>query len=282
MLLNHLLMVVGVSMKYVAFLDILGFKEKLKLLNQEEAKKFISEFSSTAYIEWEKLSKKNLEGYIVSDSFVIYTSNTSASALKELITMVSTICKKEFSKNGLLIRGGIAKGEFDNLQAKELSNLKKGLMVGQAYIDAYLLESKIKTAGITLSNTVCEDINNSYGNINDIVTYSEKKENFYVLRYLSIDFLMDIENLRNYIELAKKSQWLPHYYNTLYLALHNENNEKKVNQLFLNIFDLIAEEKNIGNWRDVDLFIKNSFSNDVNSNYQTRFLKHLRSKLFSG
>ena len=33
-------------MKYVAFLDILGFKQKLKGLNQKEAKTYINDFST--------------------------------------------------------------------------------------------------------------------------------------------------------------------------------------------------------------------------------------------
>ena len=42
-------------MKYVAFLDILGFKNKLKQLPQNEAKGFIGDFSSTVYsiFQWQ-------------------------------------------------------------------------------------------------------------------------------------------------------------------------------------------------------------------------------------
>ena len=36
-------------MKYVAFLDILGFKSKLKKLSQIEAKNYIGNFSATVY-----------------------------------------------------------------------------------------------------------------------------------------------------------------------------------------------------------------------------------------
>ena len=36
-------------MKYVAFLDILGFKEKLRNLSQDEAKKYIGDFSEIVY-----------------------------------------------------------------------------------------------------------------------------------------------------------------------------------------------------------------------------------------
>ena len=59
--------------KYVAFLDILGFKEKLKKLKQKDAKSFIGRFSTTAFEQWENMSPTLVEGYIVSDSFILYT-----------------------------------------------------------------------------------------------------------------------------------------------------------------------------------------------------------------
>lgn len=50
--------------KYVAFLDILGFKEKLKKLKQQDAKSFIGRFSTTAFEQWENMSPTLVEGYI--------------------------------------------------------------------------------------------------------------------------------------------------------------------------------------------------------------------------
>ena len=63
------------SMKYVAFLDILGFKNKLAKLKQGEAEKYISDFSRTIYDIWEKQNFNLINGYIVSDSVIIYTEN---------------------------------------------------------------------------------------------------------------------------------------------------------------------------------------------------------------
>ena len=57
-------------MKYVAFLDILGFKETLKKMKQPEAAEYISRFSSIAFDEWTKTQPTLLEGYIVSDSYI--------------------------------------------------------------------------------------------------------------------------------------------------------------------------------------------------------------------
>lgn len=139
-------------MKYVAFLDILGFKNKLGTLSQYEAAEFIGSFSTTAFHQWESETISKLNGYIVSDSFIIYSKDTSIESLKELIEVVTNICKKEFANNSILLRGAIAKGPFEKLEAKEISTLKKGLIVGQAYVDAYLLEGTVKLTGIVLSS----------------------------------------------------------------------------------------------------------------------------------
>ena len=46
--------------KYVAFLDVLGFKNKMKKMSQIEAEAFICDFSQLLYEEWskEKLDQK--------------------------------------------------------------------------------------------------------------------------------------------------------------------------------------------------------------------------------
>lgn len=266
-------------MKYVAFLDILGFKNKLKNMTQYEAADFIGEFSTTAFRQWENERISKLNGYIVSDSFIIYSNDVSVESLEELIKVVSNICRKEFSQNSILLRGAIAKGDFEKLEAKEISTLQKGLIVGQAYVDAYLLEGTVKSTGIVLSSDVYEDVKNIGGHSNNLFTEKIDKTEHYVLRYLTLDFFLKKDNLNTFIKLATESKWLPHYYNTLYFALKRETNEKKVNQLFINILEIIGDNCPNDNWRNIDLFIKNSFNGDVINEFQTRLLKYIRQKL---
>lgn len=262
--------------KYVAFLDILGFKSKLKQLGQFAAKQYISTFSSTAFHEWQSFQPKLVEGYIVSDSFIIYSKNTTRAALIEMLTIIDRICKKEFSENKILIRGAIAKGEFERMPAMELSNLSKGLMVGQAYVDAYTLESAAKVAGIILTPDVYADI----VELDNQFECTEEKtagENIYIMRYLDYDYLSESNNMQIYVDLAATADWLPHYYNTLYLAIKSEKNNRKVTALFEKILGSIGDPSDY--WQETDKFIENAFDQDVVHEFKKRFLKYLRQQI---
>ncbi len=266
-------------MKYVAFLDILGFKDKLKSLKQNEAKQYIIRFSSTAFHVWNNYNPKHLKGYIVSDSFIIYSDGPSEQALCELVGVIEEICKCEFSQNSVLIRGAVAKGEFDTIEARELSSLSKGLIVGQAYVDAYLLEGKIKFTGIALTEEVYQDLVNDGGSIQNIFIEKIDGTDCYILRYISLDYLLEIDNLQKFIRIANKAKWLPHYYNTLYFSMKRESDDKKVQQVFSNILEVINTKTPSENWRSVDTFIRNAFNSQVIAEFQTRFLKYIRNKL---
>lgn len=267
-----------VVLKYVAFLDILGFKKKLSELGQDRAKRYIANFSSTVYSVFQGTDRKLVEGFIVSDCIVLNTKNTNEFSLREIIETIVRICRNEFKENSILIRGAIAKGNFENMPAVELANLRKELIVGQAYVDAYLLEDKAKVSGIILTQEVYEDLSNINLDV-DYIPFGKNDDTF-LMRYMTLDFLLNNNHISRFIELAKESKWLPHYYNTLYLSLLNEKNDKKVDQLFENILTIISKHQPTENWREIDLFIQNAFSNDVESNFQKRFLRYIRGKLY--
>jgi len=184
-------------MKYVAFLDILGFKNILDEKNQETAKDFIIQFSKTifkVFRSFEGALDFKVKGYIVSDSLILYSNDSSKEALVNLIEVVETICRDEYIKNGILIRGGISKGDFVKIKASELPNLEKALIVGKSYVKAYELEGANKVIGINLSKEVYLDIL-EYDNQLDrkstnwpkfksqAIKYGKKKDTYYLFKY---------------------------------------------------------------------------------------------------
>ena len=293
-------------MKYVAFLDILGFKDRIRGLQPEEAKKLIRAFSQTIFDIFKKKnsdkensdkenSNDKIKGYIVSDSVILYSEDDKKDSLEALIKLTREICEKEFIENSILIRGAIEKGEFDKVPAEERLDLEKGLIVGEAYIKAYLVENSgsVKVMGVILSKDVYEDIKdildpNITKDIEDIkdilnpnitkdIVEEKKDKKYYLLRYINVDFLCE-DNLTKFITRAKESKWLPHYYNTIYFVIKKEN-DKKIEEMFVNIENIVYNKLSNNNWRDLDLFIKNAFAERVINDFKSKFLKHIRKKL---
>ena len=228
-------------MKYVVFLDILGFKNKLRTLKYKIVKDFIANFSATIYKIFKKKNLSNkVNGYIVSDSIILYSSDIREESLVALIELIVEICRSEFTQNGILIRGAIAKGEFDR---------------------------------INLSKEVYKDILNT-SIVIDIIEEKNNQSTYYLLKYINVDFLLLDKNLQHFISLAREAKWLPHYYNTIYFATKKEKNDKKIEQVFIKIEDIISK-----NWHDLDLFIKNAFAEGVIDSFKRRFLRHIRQKL---
>ena len=189
-------------MKYVAFLDILGFKNTLKTLGQERSIEYIESYSRIVYQvfsrynrddEWQNVEKK-INGFVVSDSVVLYTNDTMKESLSDLLDIIVDLCREEFCRNSILIRGAIAKGEFNKIPAVELKNLQKQLIVGDAYVKAYGMEDSFKSIGVRLSDEVYQDVENALINY-DIVEESVENEKYYVLRYMNIDYLLNTEGV---------------------------------------------------------------------------------------
>ena len=231
-------------MKYVAFLDILGFKSKLNnFKNHDDAVEFIRKFSNIVYMKFKSLdTSDSLKGFIVSDSVILYSEDDQRESLVKLMNLIKDICRAAFKAN-ILIRGGLTKGEFDKVPAEELKNLEKGLIVGDAYIKAFKQESLVKAIGVTVSKNVKDDLFNHIESPDECIknnllliplemNVDNDRNKYFWFKYIDIEFLLEADNLNRFIELLIKSDYLPHYYNTLYWAIKNEENKDKVQKLF--------------------------------------------------
>lgn len=255
-------------MKYVAFLDVLGFKGILKS-SHPRAKNLLSVIFETGKAVWEKLNCSSLKAFFVSDSIVISSDNVSKDALSAMLEVVNKICESAFKNNQILIRGAIAKGEYEqqSFHSNDLT-LSQELMVGQAYTDAYLLESSIKTVGVVLSKDVYDDYF-TYELEYEVIPYDSKNE-VYFLNYLNYSFLSNQKNLDCFISLAIESNWLPIYYNTVYFALEKER--KKEAWVF---FNSIIERIGIVTEKEMNLFIEHAFLEEVIEKFKRRFSSFL-------
>ena len=267
--------------KYVAFLDVLGFKNKMKKMSQTEAEEFIRDFSKLLYDEW---IKENLDqdylinGFIVSDSIIIHTNDTSPEALRRLLDYIITACRRCFSNKGILLRCAIAKGNYSHLKATGFNNLQKGLIVGAAYIEAYTLESASKTSAIITTQVVRDDIEEHFPGEYTFELESSDKETVFLIKWLSLDYLLNIEHLSQFCEKAIEADWIPLFYNTLYLCFSSKKNVKKRDQIFYNICSYISNREG-SSYAILDRFISRAFEKDVNPNFQKMFSRFLRMQI---
>jgi hypothetical protein len=267
-------------MKYVAFVDTLGFKRKLQGLSHDQAKDIIRGFNQEIYRLWQDLGYHNdpeIRGRTFSDSLVIFTEGTSIENLRKLLAFLVRLYRVSIIKCDLPLRGGIAVGEYDDIQATEFNNLQKGIVVGSAFIDAYALESAngIKGSKILFKQEIKLKTEK---HIASYAVKSVKKDadgnEIYELKWADITFLADnnYASLHKFVDLACESKWLDHYYGTLDTFLINESKEDK-RDIYIKIIRRIDK---MHKFNDLDNFIENFMKSDCSQQLKRNFLGFIR------
>lgn len=267
-------------MRYVAFIDTLGFKQQLLGITHEEAKALIQGFNQEIYHLWSELGYHNdagIRGRTFSDSLIIFTEGTTIDQLRKLIKFLVRLYRVSLVKCGLPLRGGIAVGEYDDIQATEFSNLQKGIVVGSAFIDAYALESAngIKGSKILFRQEIKLKIEKS---IPGYAVKGVKKDSngneIYELKWGDISYLVE-ENylsLSKFVEIACKSKWLDHYFCTLDTFLTGETKEDK-RDLYIKIIGMIDAKHS---YNELDAFIENFMQSSCSVQLKKNFLGFIR------
>lgn len=141
--------------RFVAFLDIMGFKDLVGrnthdfvLEKLTEISKLIERIRITNEKEEVKLkyNKAELIPFIFSDSIVIFTNNSTQESVKLLLYACSFILNNSIEIH-LPLKGAVAYGEITIDKAKSI-------FFGQPLIDAYLLQDELKYYGLILHNSV--------------------------------------------------------------------------------------------------------------------------------
>ena len=158
--------------RFVAFLDILGFKDSVMRNTHDEIyNKLTSINKLKKSIEKSNYSKSlaeyynDSEVYIVnfSDSIVMFSKNNSVFNFEYFLVTVRFLFGQCISK-GIPIKGGIAYGEVS-------VNKSEQIYFGQPIIDAYILEEDVNHFGIAFHNSLDNYVMNHKEEIDDLKYY---------------------------------------------------------------------------------------------------------------
>jgi hypothetical protein len=170
--------------KYVAFIDVLGFKN----LVESKGDNLNSYFDIVTHaIEEFKNSDFPIESQLVSDSTILATKK-SEDGLKQLLYAVQTIQSKCAMEN-IWLRGAITIGEI-------YFNSEKNIVVGKGLSDAYILESQEKFPRVVIDPKVIIDFEDlrKFCNTFNVKTWNPYRREIPLI----YDYEMDVEkNLTN-------------------------------------------------------------------------------------
>lgn len=205
--------------KFVAYIDILGFKEMVK---NQKARRKLASFQQSIYNIWSESGFQNdrgLNGLAYSDSLTIYSQNDTPDSLNKILNFVGKLYIKSLFEHKIMLRGGLAKGNFDVARVQGFSNLSKSQFFGQAFIDAYLLESNngIKGCRFVFEEKIKQIIEDEGYSLN-LIQYGNLDSNT-IFDYFWVDKSQLLENdnkkLNSFYSLAEKEKWTEHYTKTL-------------------------------------------------------------------
>jgi len=133
---------------FVAFIDISGFKALMK--DRKRAYEALNRFYQIGYEALRSDRNRNhpqrVDGIFISDCGILFSriednnfpeSNNNLSALHNMLEIIKNIFV-EMIRSDFLLTASIAYGKFDYEERIEFVGIEKNLMLGNAYLEAYL------------------------------------------------------------------------------------------------------------------------------------------------
>ncbi|WP_028524118.1 hypothetical protein [Runella limosa] len=159
--------------KYLAHIDILGFKQMLKKNNQSELERIfeknikpsiqdslIANAGSDRY-EWQldgtlarNLRAATINSIVFSDTLIFWTNDDTAKSFLQLINVISNLFHLNTNYFHIPLRGAIAYGSLkfeDPLFVLPNAQIKQTALFGEAIVDAYELEQIQNWLGCAIS-----------------------------------------------------------------------------------------------------------------------------------
>ncbi len=120
---------------FVAFIDICGFKAMMS--EENKASIALDKFYQIGYDELQAYS--NINGIFISDCGILYVTGdiSKKEKLEILLRIVKSINLKMLDANYMLTTN-IAYGDFSYQERIEFNRISKNLMMGNAYVKAFL------------------------------------------------------------------------------------------------------------------------------------------------
>lgn len=138
--------------RFVTFLDIMGFKDRVYRENHEEVKKMLESLSPTIstikkIAKFFSRSKKTatVNPVVFSDSIILVSSDKSEDALIWIIIFTQLILANAIIQE-IPIKGAIACG-------MQTADFKQSLHFGKPLIDAYELQNELQLYGVVLHHS---------------------------------------------------------------------------------------------------------------------------------
>lgn len=135
--------------RYVAFLDILGFKEYVLRNSINNVYKRLLALNELSPDEedpdYETETSKRIKFTIFSDSIFIFSRDAEFVSLRHFLTYVKKVMRMALRKD-IPLKGAIAYGNI-------IVDVEHNLFCGQPIIDAYMLEEDLQYMGVVFHHT---------------------------------------------------------------------------------------------------------------------------------
>ncbi len=216
--------------KYVAFLDILGFKDMV--LNNEHEKlvpAFERLFAKSVNDGVSLFSHSPGKYYpinclVVSGSIFLWTEHDNPSQFFLLVASVRSIIGGCMSW-GFPLRGAISHGDlsFSHTRLHEKKDLFAQTLIGKAIVNAYQDEKKQEWAGCIITKPTVQYVEEKHNTSGDIKTLSNRLPQRYLFKY-------KVPMKEGEIEDRYVVNWIPNFTGTLdsqtiraRFAMHKKN-----------------------------------------------------------
>jgi hypothetical protein len=183
---------------YIAFFDILGFKEIVKNESLSELNRRFNNLIRDSQLSLSdgKITQNEFNDFVpdsnqfkvncihISDSIIFWTKNNSQTAFHDIFSVARYFYRQSFSSH-FIVRGSVAYDEIhftpNRFENKDNFFFGNYSMIGKAIVSAYELGESLQLSACALHQSVLEQIDNAiiedYLMKRDIVLYNTPVKN---------------------------------------------------------------------------------------------------------